>query len=162
MGALSRWRSNTAHVQICCYYLLANLITDPNGICELMDSSATVFVEEFSNFFSKLIFNWHSTGLETWMPFKNRCPARRMLFKSFANHLKSFHSGFTELHAKLDEHALLDFAINRWQNETRSRKSTRVETMRVHSAVSRGRLMQQACGSVTLVSHLLSQRQSQD
>jgi hypothetical protein len=29
--------------------LLANSITDPNGVSELMDCSATVFVDEFSN-----------------------------------------------------------------------------------------------------------------
>jgi hypothetical protein len=58
-------------------------------------------------------------------------------------HFQGFGSGFTELHAKLDADTLLDFANHRRQNETRSRKSTRVKTMRVHSssAVSRGRLM---------------------
>jgi hypothetical protein len=55
---------------------------------------------------------------------------------------KGFGSGFTELHAKLDANALLDFASHRRQNEIRSRKSTGVKTMRVHSAVSCGRLMQ--------------------
>jgi hypothetical protein len=49
-------------------------------------------------------------------------------------HFKSFGSGFTELHAKLDADTLLDFAIRRRQNETRSRKSTRVKTMLVHMA----------------------------
>jgi hypothetical protein len=34
------------------YDLLANSLTDPNGVCELMDCSATVFVDEFSNFFN--------------------------------------------------------------------------------------------------------------
>jgi hypothetical protein len=33
-----------------CSDFLANSITDPNGVCELMDCSATVFVDEFSNF----------------------------------------------------------------------------------------------------------------
>jgi hypothetical protein len=58
-------------------------------------------------------------------------------------HFKGFGTGFTELHSKLDADMLLDFAIHRRQNETRSRKSTRVKTIRVHSAsaVSRGRLM---------------------
>jgi hypothetical protein len=56
---------------------------------------------------------------------------------------QSFGSGFTELHAKLDTtDTLLDFAIHRRPNETRSRKSTRVKTMRVYSAMSRGRVMQ--------------------
>jgi hypothetical protein len=56
--------------------------------------------------------------------------------------LKGFGSGFTELHAKFDEDILLDFAIHHRQNETRSQKSTNVKTMLVHSAMSRGRLMQ--------------------
>jgi hypothetical protein len=55
---------------------------------------------------------------------------------------QGFGSGFTELHAKLDSDTLLDFAIHRRQNETRSRKSTRVKTMCVYSAVSCDRLMQ--------------------
>jgi hypothetical protein len=53
-----------------------------------------------------------------------------------------FGSGFTELHANLVADTLLDFAIHRRQDETRSRKSTRATTVHVHSAVSRGRLMQ--------------------
>jgi hypothetical protein len=65
-----------------------------------------------------------------------------MISKSPTKHFKSFGSGFTEFHAKLDADTLLDFAIHRRQNETRSRKSTRVKTVLVHSAVSRGRLMQ--------------------
>jgi hypothetical protein len=54
----------------------------------------------------------------------------------------SISRGFTELHAKLDADALLNFAIHRRQNETRSQKSTHVKTMRVHSVVSCGSLMQ--------------------
>jgi hypothetical protein len=75
--------------------------------------------------------------------------------KSLRKHFKGFGRGFTELHAKLDADTLLDFTIHRRQNETRSRKSTRVKAVLVHSAVSRGRLMQQACGSVTLTSLLI-------
>jgi hypothetical protein len=70
-------------------------------------------------------------------------------------HFKAFGSEFTELHTKLDADTLLDFAIHHIQNETRSQKSARVKTMHAHSAVSRGRLMQQAFGSVTLVSPLI-------
>jgi hypothetical protein len=55
---------------------------------------------------------------------------------------KGFGRGFTELRAEIDADTLLDFAIHHRQNETQSRKSTRVKAMRVHSAVSRGRLMQ--------------------
>jgi hypothetical protein len=44
-------------------------------------------------------------------------------------------TGFTNLHAKL-------YAIHCKQNETQSQKSTRVKTVRVHSAMSHGRLMQ--------------------
>jgi hypothetical protein len=39
--------------------LLANSITDPSGVCELMDCLATVFVDEFSNFFQHFVsFCW--------------------------------------------------------------------------------------------------------
>jgi hypothetical protein len=78
-----------------------------------------------------------------------------------SKHLKSFSSGFTELHAKLDEGTLLEFAIHCRQNETRSRKSTRVKAVHVQSEVSCGRLMKKACGSVTLASPHLSPRQLQ-
>jgi hypothetical protein len=70
-------------------------------------------------------------------------------------HFKSFGSRFTELHAKLDADMLLDFAIHCRQMEAQSKKNTRVKTMHVHSAVSRGRLMQYACGRVTLASPLI-------
>jgi hypothetical protein len=62
--------------------------------------------------------------------------------KSLTKHFKGFGSGFIKLHAKLDADTLLNFAIYRRQNETRSRKSTCVKTVPVHSMVSRGRLMQ--------------------
>jgi hypothetical protein len=65
-----------------------------------------------------------------------------MFSKSLTKHFKGFDSRFTELRAKLYADMLLSFAIHRRQNETQSRKSTRVKTMRVHSAVSRGRVMQ--------------------
>jgi hypothetical protein len=35
-------------------------------------------------------------------------------------HFKGFSRGFTEFHTKLDADTLLDFAINRRQNEARS------------------------------------------
>jgi hypothetical protein len=40
------------HVQIICQDLLANSLTDPNGVCKLMDCLTTLFVDEFPNFFS--------------------------------------------------------------------------------------------------------------
>jgi hypothetical protein len=78
-----------------------------------------------------------------------------MFSESLTKHLKGFSSGFTELRAKHDADTLLDFAFHRRQNEELSWKSTRVKIIRVHSAVSRGRLMQQDCGSVTLASPLI-------
>jgi hypothetical protein len=78
-----------------------------------------------------------------------------MFSKSLTKHFKGFASGFTELHAKLDADTLLDSAIHRRQNETPSRKINRVETMRVHCALSRGRLYAIVCGSVTLASPLI-------
>jgi hypothetical protein len=65
-----------------------------------------------------------------------------MFSKSLTTHFKGLRSGFTELHAKLDADMLLDFTIHCRQKETRSQKSTWVKTMRLHSAVSHGRLMQ--------------------
>jgi hypothetical protein len=64
-----------------------------------------------------------------------------MLKESLMKHFKGFCSGFTELHTKFDADMLLDFAIYRRQNE-RSPKGTHAKTMRVHCAVSHGRLMQ--------------------
>jgi hypothetical protein len=84
-----------------------------------------------------------------------------MFSKSLTKHFKGFGNEFTKLHAKLDADTLLNFAIHSSQNETRSRKSTSVKTVRVHGALSCGRLMEEACGSVTLASHLLSLRQLQ-
>jgi hypothetical protein len=51
-------------------------------------------------------------------------------------HFKGFGNGFTELHAKLDADTLLDFATGRRQKKHEAEKAL------VHSAVSRGRLMQ--------------------
>jgi hypothetical protein len=65
-----------------------------------------------------------------------------MFSKSLTKHFKGFGSGFTELHANLDADTLLNFAIHRRQNGTRSRKSTRVKTALVRSAASHDRLMQ--------------------
>jgi hypothetical protein len=76
------------------------------------------------------------------MPVKNCCLAERMFSKSLMKHFKGFGCGFTELQAKFDADTLLDFASHHKQNKIRSRKSTYVKTMRVHSEVSRGRLMQ--------------------
>jgi hypothetical protein len=67
--------------------------------------------------------------------FQNRCPASRRFSKSLTKHFKASGSGFTELHTKLDADTLLDFAIHRRQNEFE-------KTIRVHSAMSRGTLMQ--------------------
>jgi hypothetical protein len=86
-----------------------------------------------------------------------------MFSTSLTEHFEGFGSEFAELNAKLDGDTMLDFAIHCIQNEMRSRQSTRVKTMYVHSVVSRGRLMQYACRSVTLASpsHPLSPRQLQ-
>jgi hypothetical protein len=65
-----------------------------------------------------------------------------MFSKGLMKHFKGFGSGFAEHHAKLDTDTLLDFAIHRRQNETQSRKSTRVKTVCVRSMLSSGRMMQ--------------------
>jgi hypothetical protein len=46
----NKLRGNAAHVHIFCSDLLANSITDRNGVCEHMDCSTPVFVDEFSKF----------------------------------------------------------------------------------------------------------------
>jgi hypothetical protein len=51
-------------------------------------------------------------------------------------------SRFTDLHAKLNADTVLDFAIHQRENKTQSQKNTFVKTMRVHSTVSHGGLMQ--------------------
>jgi hypothetical protein len=66
----------------------------------------------------------------------------KMFSKSLMKHFKDSGSRFTELHTKLDADTLLNFAIHCRQNETRIQKSTRVKTMHVDSAKSRGRMMQ--------------------
>jgi hypothetical protein len=48
----NKLHGSAAHVQIFCQDLLANSKTDPSGVCELMDCSATVIVNEFLNFFN--------------------------------------------------------------------------------------------------------------
>jgi hypothetical protein len=153
-GALSWWRSNAAHVQVFCSDLLANSITNPNGVCGLMDCSATVFVDEYSNFFNIFCRYW---CLVAW----NIChlqltPDRPWNVNAIQQPLSNLNSvlqkshrafqGFRELisepRAKLYAYTLLDFAIHCRQNETWSRKSTRIKTTCVRRAVSRGRLMQ--------------------
>jgi hypothetical protein len=66
----------------------------------------------------------------------------KIFSESLMKHFKAFANGFTELHTKLDADTLLEFAIHCRQNGTLSRRSTHVKTMRVHSSVSCGRLMQ--------------------
>jgi hypothetical protein len=83
---------------------------------------------------------------------KSQSGVKNVLQKPLTKHLKCFDSGFTKCHAKLYADTLLDFDIHHRQNETRTRKSNHIETMHVHSTVSRGRLMQRACRSVNLVS----------
>jgi hypothetical protein len=69
------------------------------------------------------------------------CGLKNVLQKPH-KHFKGFGSGFTKLHAKLDADTLLNFAIHCRQAETRSQKSACVKTMRVHSMVLHGRVMQ--------------------
>jgi hypothetical protein len=81
--------------------------------------------------------------------------------KRLMKHFRGFGSGFPELHTKIDANMLLNFAIHRRKKETHSQKSTRVKTMCVHRAVSRGRLMKTGLRKcdLGLPSHLLSPRQ---
>jgi hypothetical protein len=90
----------------------------------------------------------HSSSTETRPALKHECHSKTAVRlkeyspKASRSIFKGFGGGFTELQAKLHADTLLDFAIHGRQNEPQSRKSTRVKTMHVHSAVTRGRLMQ--------------------
>jgi hypothetical protein len=60
--------------------LLANSITDCNGVCELLDSLATVFMDEFSNFstFSVILLmlghpGRSSSSTDTRLALKHEC-----------------------------------------------------------------------------------------
>jgi hypothetical protein len=83
-NAFSWWRSKALDPQIFC----SDLWQTRNSVCQLVYCSVTVFVDEFLNFVNTVcrfagawspwtfvIFNWYSTGLETWKLFRNRCPA---------------------------------------------------------------------------------------
>jgi hypothetical protein len=120
-----------------------------------MDCSATVFVDEFSIFstFSAVLLvlgrperssSSTDTGPALKCEYHSKTVVRLKECSPIASRRISVVSvaGFAKLHAKLDADALLDFAIHRRQNEKRSRKSTRVKTMLVHSAVSCGSLIQ--------------------
>jgi hypothetical protein len=137
-------------------------LSEPDGACKFMDSSATNFVDEFWYFSVVLLVLGRperlSSSTDTRPALKCECHLKPAvaLKKVLQKPNEAFHGGgFTEFHAKLDADTLLNFAIHRRQHETRSRKSNRVKKMRVHSAVSRGRLMQLACRSVTFVSPLI-------
>jgi hypothetical protein len=78
-----------------------------------------------------------------------------MFYKNLTEHFRDFGGIFTELDVKLDADTLLNFAIYHRQNETQSYKNTPVKAIHVHREVSLARLMQYACGSVTLASPLI-------
>jgi hypothetical protein len=64
-----------------------------------------------------------SSSTDTQPALKHEChskTAERMFSKSFMKHFKGFGSRFIKLNAKLDADMLLDFAIHRIQNKTRS------------------------------------------
>jgi hypothetical protein len=86
-----------------------------------------------------------------------------MFFKSLLKHFKGCGSGFTELDENFYAQTLLNFAIHRRQNETRSRKRILLKTICVNSAVSRGKLAATGLwkSDYGLPSHLLSPRQLQ-
>jgi hypothetical protein len=96
-----------------------------------MDCSATVFVDEFSNFsFSVVLLVFgrpeRSSSTDTRQALKRECHSETVSsLKKFSEtdtkHFRGSDSGFAELHAKL-EGTLLDFAIHHRQNETRSYK----------------------------------------
>jgi hypothetical protein len=89
------------------------------------------------------------------MPFKELLSSLENVLQKPHKAFQGFGSGTTKLCAKFGADMLFNFSVHPRQNKTRSRKSTRVKTMRVHSVVSHGRLMQSACRSVTLASPLI-------
>jgi hypothetical protein len=135
-GALMWRSSNVAHVHISCQDLMANSITDPNAVCDLMDCLVMVFVDVFSNclnifcHFAGVWLPWTlSSWADTWLALKRECHSKTSVrlkecsLKASRSVLKVFGSGFTELHAKLDADTF-DFAIHHRQKETQSRKGT--------------------------------------
>jgi hypothetical protein len=116
-------------MQILCSDLLANSITDPNGVCELKDSSTMVFMDEFSNFstFSVVLRvlgrpERSSSSTDAQRASKHECHSKAAAqlkeCSHHTKHFKGFSSRFTELHTKLDADILLNFAINCRQNKT--------------------------------------------
>jgi hypothetical protein len=100
-------------------------------------------VLEFFQNFPRFAGAWSSSSIDTRLALKFECHSKTTIrlkecSESLMKHLKGFGSGFTELHAKLDADTMLNFAIHHREMETRSRKSTSVKTMCVHSAESRG------------------------
>jgi hypothetical protein len=84
-----------------------------------------------------------SSPTDPWPALKHECHSKTAVqLKASPKHFRGFSSGFIDLHAKLEADALLNFAIHCRQNETRSQKSTHIKIMRVHRAVSCGKLMQ--------------------
>jgi hypothetical protein len=102
-----------------------------------------------------VIFNWHSTSLETRMSLKNRCPAERMFSKSVLKNFKGFGSGFPSFMQNFIADILLDFVTHCKENEIWSQKSSNIKTVCVYSMVSHGGLIPSACRSVTLASTLI-------
>jgi hypothetical protein len=111
--------------------------TDPNSVCELMDCLATVFMDKFSKFFQHFLsFCWCLVTLNVrhlqltlnqpsnTNAIQKPLSSLKYVFQRSREAFHRFGSEFSELHAKLDAHTLLDFAIHHRQNETRRQKSS--------------------------------------
>jgi hypothetical protein len=124
-----------------------------------MDCLAMVFVDEFSISFQHFLSFCQCLAalnvchLQLTLDWPSNVNAIQKLLSGLKNvlqkphevHFKGFGSGFTEHHSKLDADTLLHLVIHCGGRGV-------VKTMCVHSTVSRGRLMQQPCRSVTLAS----------
>jgi hypothetical protein len=80
-------------------------MTDANGVCGRMDSSATVFVDELSFCWGSVALDFH-LQLTLDRPFKKYCPAPRVFSRNLTKQFKGLASGFAEL----DADSLLDVA----------------------------------------------------
>jgi hypothetical protein len=103
-----------------------NSITDPSGVCKLMDCSAMVFVDDFSKFFNifcRFAGAWSpehsSSSTDTQPALKLECHSKTTVWlkECSLNALMKNFSGFgnrlTKLHTKLVADKLLNFAIHR-------------------------------------------------
>jgi hypothetical protein len=135
---------NQVHTSQPCGTCSNILLTSPGKLCNWSQQClqahglfGDIFADEFSAIFCNFaiawlhwtfaIFNWHSTGLKTWMSFKITVWLKDCSPKASRSITRVSVSRITELHTKIDADTLLNFAIHCRKNEKRSWKSTHVK-----------------------------------